>query len=559
MSDVYQMLGRGLITNFGVFFADELPEPLVCDNIDQLSRQLRRHSDSFDLHLQIAMQYLQQRSHRLAAQHFAAALRLQGDCRQARLGLISAHIQLGNDQQAIEQLHNALEIHGPDPRLCFALAFCHERAGDVNAAVGNYQKVLELDQANSAARYRLAAICLCRNHLEGAIEQYEILRTDEPGCVFLLMSLGCLYIQTDQPSLAMDMFQRALLIEPDNWQASDELADSLEQAGLYEEAIEHVSGLLAQQPEFADLHLRIAGLYAKAGQDQLAVDHFHKALQIHPSFLEAMVRLGAHHLRMNRFVEAAKCFTWAVEINDNLLLAYVGLSLAQSRLGQADQAEQSFAMAASIEPNTTLLFAEMARLQLKNVLANQRTDFPAADQFVPITSDSTNPDESQNYLLDQQISSHARYLTSHPNCADLHYRYGLLLRARGRLDEAVEHFRQALAINPSYTKALIKLALGLRQKSQLAEASKLLNRTFQIDPQSLELHYKLGLMYCDQSRFALAVEKFQTSLEAAQQQVDLQPNLSLALQNMYLIDPVAASFNAMSQITSIPAALSADH
>ena len=538
MSDIFQMLGRGLITNFSGFFADELPAPSPDDNIDQLIQQLRQDSDSGQLHLQIGMLYMDRRSYQQAVHHFTQALAIQPDFRQAHLALVLALVQLGHDDQAITQLRNALKIHGPDPQLCFTLAFCHERAGDVNAAVGGYQQVLQLDQIHSAARYRLAAIELRQSRFAQAIEHYEALRTNDPGSVFVLMSLACLYLQTDQPSLALDTFQRALLIEPDNWQASDELADSLEKAQLYDEAIEHVAAKIAEQPEFADLHLRIAGLYAKAGHDQLAVQHFHKALQIHPNFLEGMVRLGAHHLRMNRFLEAAKCFTRAVHINDNLLLAYIGLGLSKSRLGQAEQAEQSFAMAASIEPNTTLLFAEMARLQLKHVLVSRGLDSSA---------DSADP---ENFLLDQQISAHVRYLAAHPNCADLHYRYGLLLRARSRVDQAIDHFRQALAINPSYPQAVIKLALALRQNTQLTDSAKLLSRALRIDPQSLELYYRLGLMYSNQGTFALTIERFQSSLGHSAPAVDLQPNISLALQNMYLIDPVAASFNITSQITA---------
>ncbi|NIA06705.1 MAG: tetratricopeptide repeat protein [Actinobacteria bacterium] len=538
MSDIFQMLGRGLITNFNDLFADELPAPSPDANIDQLIQQLAQDSDSAQLHLQIGMLYMDRRSYQQAVNHFTQALALQPDFRQAQLGLIFARIQLGHDDQAIVQIRSAIHIHGPDPQLCFTLAFCHERAGDVNAAVGGYQQVLQLDQIHSAARYRLAAIELRQSRFTQAIEHYQELHTNDPGSVFVLMSLGCLYLQTEQPSLALDMFQRALLIEPDNWQASDELADALEKAQLYDEAIEHVAAKISEQPEFADLYLRLAGLYAKAGQDQLAVQHFHKALRIHPNFLEAMVRLGAHHLRMKRFLEAAKCFTHAVHINDNLLLAYVGLGLSQSRLGQAEQAEQSFSMAASIEPNTTLLFAEMARLQLKHVLVSRGLDSSAG---------SSDP---ENYLLDQQITAHARYIAGHPTCADLHYRYGLLLRARSRVDEAIDHFRQALAINLSYPQAVIKLALALRQQSKLTDSAKLLCRALQIDPQSLELYYRLGLMYSNQATFALTLERFQSSLGDSQPAVDLQPNISLALQNMYLIDPVAASFNIMGQITA---------
>ncbi len=550
MSYVLQILGRELITDFDKFFADDLPPLDGSDDIDQLDQEVHSHPDCPDHHIQLGLLHMRQRSFQLAADQFAAALRLAGDSRQIHLALAWALLRLGNDDQAIEQLHNTLKALGPDPRLCFALAFCHERAGDVNAAINHYQKVLELDQGYSPARYRLAAIFLRLNQFDRTIEQYEILRNDHPGSVFVLVCLGSLYLCADEPSLALDMFQRALLIEPDNWQASDDLADALVKAGLYADAIAHVGDEIAKQPACAGLHLRLAGLYAQAGQDQMALEHFQHSLGIHPNFLEAVVRLGAHHLRMKRFSDAAGCFARAVEINDNLLVAYVGLGIAQSRLNNPQEAQSSFTMAGSIEPNSTLLFAEMARLHLKCAIEKRQSNLSSH----PASADQAYRDHNDNFLLDQQIAAHAQLIPDHPNCADLYYRYGLLLEARNNPDQAIDQFRRALAINPAYLKAQIKLALALQRNKQIAPAHELLDRTVQIDSESIDLHYRLALMYSDHSKFALTVEQ----CEQTDQQLDLPANVFLALQNMCLIDPAVVSFNAMRQVTDTLDALPVD-
>ncbi|RPI58958.1 MAG: tetratricopeptide repeat protein, partial [Planctomycetaceae bacterium] len=48
-------------------------------------------------------------------------------------------------------------------------------------------------------------------------------------------------------------------------------------------------------------------------------------------------------------------------------------------------------------------------------------------------------------------------LTSHPNYADLHLYYARVMKRLGRLEHAVDHVKNALAINPNYVSALIEL------------------------------------------------------------------------------------------------------
>ncbi len=552
MSYILRILGRELITDFQAFLAERLFQPSSSDDLAFLERQILSEPKSFELHLTLGMLHVRELSFGKSLEHFGKALEIEPDSEQARLGQVLAYLRLADDDRAIQCFHDTLTQHGPDPQICFGLAFCHERAGDVNAAINHYQKVLQIDPAYCPARYRLAAPLLRMNQLEKVIEQYEAIRSEDPGSVFVLVCLGSLYLGVDEPAMAVDMFQRALLIEPDNWQASDEMADSLAQSGLYGEAIEHVAGEIAKHPECAELHLRIAGLYAQAGKDQRALEHFGEALRIHPSFLEACVRCGAHHIRQRRFLEAAKYFARAVEINDNLLVAYVGLGISQARLGKGVQANGSFDMAGSIDPNTTLLFAEMSRLQLKHVLDSYQSGLAVEGQlpFVENSLGQEGVEHSDNALLDQQIEAHGQLLRDHTNYADLHYRYGLLLQARDRCGQAVEQFRQALGINPFYIKAQIKWALVLRREENFAQANKLLDRTVEIDSESIELHYRLGLMYSDHGKFSLAIERYQTDLNEFGEQVDMPANISLALQNMYLIDPVSVSFNAMAQVTA---------
>jgi tetratricopeptide (TPR) repeat protein len=130
----------------------------------------------------------------------------------------------------------------------------------------------------------------------------------------------------------------------------------------------------------------------------------------------------------------------------------------------------------------------------------------------------------------------------------LRYRYGLLLRGRGKTSEAIQHFQAAVDINPSYVKARLKLGLALRDDGRMNEAIKQLTEALAVKSEYVDLHYKLGLMYCDKIKFALAVEHFETAQKENPDNMNVHANLALALQNMGLIDRARASWQAVCEL-----------
>jgi tetratricopeptide (TPR) repeat protein len=56
-------------------------------------------------------------------------------------------------------------------------------------------------------------------------------------------------------------------------------------------------------------------------------------------------------------------------------------------------------------------------------------------------------------LLDSAEREYRRLILEHPTYADLHYHLGMLLRKRGRNDEAMEEFGVAIKLNPHYMEA----------------------------------------------------------------------------------------------------------
>jgi len=449
--------------------------------------------------------------------------------------------------KSVEQLEDRCRQHPdwPDIRLQLGLAYLRdEKLGRPGPAAEYYRDAIGRDPAFVPARERLAAIAVLLNDLDEAIAQYQAIREARPEDGWSRSALAHLYYRSGQYDRAVEEFEAAIAMEPENWALMDDEVEALVAEGHIREAIERLHLLIEQQGSFADLYVRLGDLYSRIGDDDSAMKHYLQALDLQPSYLEATVKLGTHHLICGRWDEAAEAFHRASELNDKTLVNYVGTGVAQAAAGRHAEAMSSFDLAAAVEPNSTLLLTEMARLQLKVAVADEFAKSFTTGQDLP----ADEADFDNDHLLHQQIDRHAEQVERHPDHPDVHYRYGVLLRSEGRLGEAIEQFSKAVEINPSYVQAIIKLGITQQELGLIDEAVASFKRALDIEPKYVDLHYRLGLLYTDRQQFEQAVRHMETAAAGAPDNEQIRTALALSLQNMGLMDRAAATWRSLWRI-----------
>lgn len=508
-----------------------------------MEESCRQHGERADLHLQLGLAYLRAVQYDEAVEHLKAASRLGGPDAASRLALACAYDEKGERAKALECLQIANEIKPGESPILFAIGFCLERLQRPQQAMEYYRDAIKADGNFLAARERLAAVAIVRGERGLAIEQYQAMRLACPDKGWVRTALAHLYYQDGQFPQAIEEFESAIAMEPENWSLVDDEVEALVADGQVREAVERLHKLIEQQGPFADLHVRLADLYAQIGDDPAALAHYQEALELQPEYLEATVKLGTHHLVFGRWDQAAEVFHQATELNDALLLNYVGLGVAQAAAGERQLAINNFELAAAIEPNSTLLLSEMARLQLKAAAAE---DLAQSFNLEPQATDELELDNDD--LFRKQLTRHTEQVSLHPNHADLRYRYGVLLRAEGRCGEAMEQFLQAVAINPCYVQALVKLGVTQQELGQGDQAIETFQKVLDIRPQFVDVHYRLGLLYTDKRELDSAVQHMETAAAGAPGNDHIRAGLALSLQNMGLQDRSAATWRSLWKI-----------
>jgi Flp pilus assembly protein TadD/peroxiredoxin len=153
-----------------------------------------------------------------------------------------------------------------------------------------------------------------------------------------LYRLGTLLVKGGQPAKARAAFERALSIQPDLSEASNDLGALLAQGGDLPAAIERFRGALSATPDYPDALNNLGYALLQTGHQQEARELYEKALKLQPDFPEALNNLGLIHGREGDFDRAEPLFRQALDRRPDYGEAANNLALVLVARRQPDEA-----------------------------------------------------------------------------------------------------------------------------------------------------------------------------------------------------------------------------
>src|SRR5882724_8751886 len=103
-------------------------------------------------------------------------------------------------------------------------------------------------------------------------------------------------------------------------------------------------------------------------------------------------------------------------------------------------------------------------------------------------------------------------LTKNPGCWMAHYNLGIALYDRGKTDQAIAQYQQAIDLRPRYAEAHYNLARLLAQKGQLDDAVTHYEKALEINPADAEAQNNLGVTLFGGGRVDEAIVHYQQAL-----------------------------------------------
>ncbi|MFZ6180996.1 tetratricopeptide repeat protein [Nannocystis pusilla] len=368
---------------------------------------------------------------------------------------------------------------------------------------------------------------------------------------------------------ALARFNEAIASAPENAALVAEYGHWLRRAGRRAEADEALERALARNPESAPAHLDRALLARDRGDHEAALASFEQALRLRPMHTATRIAYADEILDLKRPDEAITLLKPVTEAgsNDRRARALAALGHAYAVTGRGSEAREAFEMAVERAPAVASLWARAALglSQLGDELSAAE-GLRYAQQAARLAPDSAYIAdvvgrayehaglEAEAYTsyqralkldgslrhprqrlvrmaLDREDFAAARrnaqgLLDLDPRRPDANFLVGLVEFKAGRLQEARNHFQEAIAASSTpYAEAWYNLGLLERAAERPEAAIVAYKRAIEARPQYLAAINNLGLVYGDLERHVEAETQYRRAL-------DIDPNYTAAWTNL---------------------------
>ena len=119
---------------------------------------------------------------------------------------------------------------------------------------------------------------------------------------------------------------------------------------------------------------------------------------------------------------------------------------------------------------------------------------------------------------------------------------GVAFAEEGRLEEAADHYRRAIALKADYAPAYSNLGTALRAKGDLDASVASYERALALRPDFADAHYNLANALLDQRKPAAAADHFRAALVSLGGSADVHNNLGTALAAQGRVDAAIEEF-----------------
>ncbi|MGA2171845.1 MAG: tetratricopeptide repeat protein [Sedimentisphaerales bacterium] len=223
-----------------------------------------------------------------------------------------------------------------------------------------YRHTLEITR-NNYVIYNNYGCCLQEHgELDSAVENFNKALQLKPDYVAAMNNLGMALMAQGRIDEAAIQWEKVLAMEPYHPNANANLGRAFAAQGRYEEAVNHFNTALKIKPDLPGAYYMLGDIYYRMGNHELAAENFRQAIRIQPDNVTALNNLGIIYGEQGKINEAIQKWNEALVIDPNLIHTHLNLALALAQEGQHRPAIEHYSFALRLDPNQPEVLVELA-------------------------------------------------------------------------------------------------------------------------------------------------------------------------------------------------------
>jgi putative PEP-CTERM system TPR-repeat lipoprotein len=267
--------------------------------------------------------------------------------------------------EAIAPLQKAL-LQQPNAGTYYILGLTHYYRNEVEQAINQFQKALDLQPAFTRARAHLALLLLNKKMVEEAIQEAKKVLAQDDENSLAHNIIGSAYLLKGNYAEGLAELNKALELDPS-------LADVHLKKGLVamkrgksQEAESELAAAVRLKPEAQDTRRILALYYLNHNEPMKAIEVLNKGIQGGHSDAVSNYLMAESYLRQNKVKEATTYFTKAKEIDPKYDLAYLKLASIYVMQDKQEQGVQELRSLVEHSPDNVQALLLLASLSEVN-------------------------------------------------------------------------------------------------------------------------------------------------------------------------------------------------
>ena len=413
---------------------------------DHLRRAVQLGLNSAAVHRDLGMIGLKQKQLGNAQREFELALQFQPDDYPSLYGLGLSHLLQKQPAQALIQFTKAYGLNKSDPSLLMGMLDAHIQLGQKSEASAILAELDAKLDGNYDQQLQLAGLLVNEGAYDLGIEELERLRKTNPDSPELDYDLALAYHRAGHQTAAATLLH-SMLAHRDDAELEDLLGDVEGKSGNHTQALLAYQRAIKLEPSNEEYQFDYAEELATNWNPNQALEVFANNIKNFPQSAKMWLGWGATYYLVGKYPEAAKTLLHAAEIAPKNPDVYQLLGLVYEAAGSLQEA-----------------VANQFSAYLRTDPPDARAHYYYGKMLVVQSRHGSQVD------LTQAKRELERAIQLNPNLAPAYTELATLLSMRGQTEAARNQLETAVRLDPESSEAYYQLMQVYRKLGQHAQA-----------------------------------------------------------------------------------------